>query len=70
VVQFIGFFCLLARAQAKDAQREQPRHLVEALGGGHEVGVERFTHRKARAAQQPWAENNHGHTGIIVESNV
>jgi hypothetical protein len=70
VVRIIGFFCTPARTKAEDAKGQEARHLVEALGGGHGVGLEQFTHRRARAAQQPWAENNHDHTGIIVESNV
>jgi hypothetical protein len=41
VVRFIGFFRLPPSSQPEIAQRQQARHLVEALGGGYE---ERFAH--------------------------
>ena len=38
----------LTRAKTQDAGRQDLGDLVEALGGGHEVGTEGVGHRRAR----------------------
>jgi hypothetical protein len=37
-------------ANPQDAGGQDLGDLVEALGGGHGVGLERFTHRRARGS--------------------
>jgi hypothetical protein len=39
-VRFVWFFGLAPSAQPEEPEGEQARHLVETLGGAHEVGVE------------------------------
>jgi hypothetical protein len=40
-VRIIGLFRFTASAQAKDAQRQEARHLVEALGGAEAIVMRR-----------------------------
>jgi hypothetical protein len=44
VVRIIRFFRLAPGAQPQEPEGEEARHLVEALGGGHQVGI-RWIHR-------------------------
>jgi hypothetical protein len=47
VVQFIDFLDLAPSPQPEEAKGEESRHLVEALGWGHEVGMEGTGHRRS-----------------------
>jgi hypothetical protein len=39
-----------ARAKPQDPGGQDLGNFIEALGGGHGVGLERFTHRRARGS--------------------
>jgi hypothetical protein len=39
VVRTIGFFSLTSGAQPQEPEGQEARHLVEALGRGHRVGM-------------------------------
>jgi hypothetical protein len=44
VVRTIGFFRLAPSAQPQEPEGQEPRHLVEALGGGHRDRAEAVRH--------------------------
>jgi hypothetical protein len=44
LVRIIGLFCTSARTETQDAEGEEPRHLVEAVGRGHRHGPEAVRH--------------------------